>query len=179
MHAVRGRQRGARRASCSPRSGSSATSPFIFKDPSVKNPGVVQLLGHADERYGGGGFFGTTAVGRRNPRSDEAGFGKLFFQTMAKYGFEPAASWHTADTMHFEVEALVHAIVPPDHCEEPPADAEDKAKADTKLTGAALEKKLKAIADQREKVRRGTVNAAAYVDSAEASRRALDAERAR
>jgi hypothetical protein len=152
---------------------------FMFKDPSVKNPGVVQLLGQAGDQYGGGGFFGTTAVGRRNPKSDEAGFGKLFFQTMAKYGFEPAASWHTADTMHFEVEALVQTIVPPEHCEEPPADAEDKARADPKLTGAALEKKLKAIEDQREKTKRGAVNAAAYVDSAEASRTALDAERAR
>jgi hypothetical protein len=152
---------------------------FMFKDPSVKNPGVVQLLGHLGEGYGGGGFFGTTTVGRRDPKSDDAGFGKLFFQTMAKYGFEPAASWHTADTMHFEVEALVQSIVPPEHCEEPPADAEEKARSDPKLRGAALEKKLKAIADQRERAERGAVDAAAYVDAAEASRTVLDKERVR
>ncbi len=102
---------------------------FMFKAPDVRDPGVAQLLGFADEKYGGGGFFGTTAKGKANPKSDEAGFNRAFFQRMVTYGFEPAASWHHADTMHFELERLVRLIVPPAECEEPGEEAPLRAKA--------------------------------------------------
>jgi hypothetical protein len=54
----------------------------------------------------------------RSKKSDEADFNRAFFQRMVTYGFEPAASWHHADTMHFQLERLVHMIVPPAECED-------------------------------------------------------------
>ncbi len=113
---------------------------FMFKEKDARDPGVAQITGvlgldpKARADLGGGGFFGTSTAGleatKKGKPTSRSGFGKQFFQVMARYGFEPAATWHTADTMHFQVQGLVDQIMPVDACLEPPADAESKAKND-------------------------------------------------
>ena len=130
---------------------------FMFKGVDARNPGVAQLVGvlgqdpAAKADLGGGGFFGTAtagldaiAKGKPTPRS---GFGKRFFQVMARYGFEPAATWHTADTMHFQVRGLVAQVMPADSCKEPPADAESKAK-DEKALAAIVAARARAATER-------------------------------
>jgi hypothetical protein len=75
----------------------------MFKPADVRDPGVTQLVG-------GLGF----------DKNDHYGSG----------GFEPAARWHTADTMHFELDRLVNMIVPADECDADggsPATAKEEA----------------------------------------------------
>lgn len=114
---------------------------------------------HSRSDIGGGGFFGTAKSAKeaaakveakdaeeaakraakglpvdpakkKTPLPPRAGFSKRFFQVMVKYGFEPAARWREADSMHFQVAGLAADIVPTKECIEPPADAEGKAKTD-------------------------------------------------
>jgi hypothetical protein len=120
---------------------------FMFKPQDVRNPGVAQLVGVLGQDpkkkvdLGGGGFFGTSTAGleaiQKGKPTSRSGFGKRFFQVMAQYGFEPAATWHTADTMHFQVRGLVDQVMPADSCKEPPADAESKAKDQAALDAIA------------------------------------------
>jgi hypothetical protein len=116
---------------------------FMFKDVSVKDPGAAQLLGGMDSEYGGGGFFGPTERSFGLTKDDrhyhESGFNRQFFQTMASYGFEIAATWTTSDAMHFELESLVSQIVPPDSAEADPAGAEARGKAFADTAVAARE----------------------------------------
>lgn len=85
---------------------------FIFKPRDVRDPGVTQLLGILPATEGGG-FFGPdkpggAAAAAAGKMSSEHGFNLLFFQTMARHGFDLGASWEQSpDTMHFE---LVEAV---------------------------------------------------------------------
>lgn len=125
---------------------------FMFKELSVADPGVAQLTQAIGAEKGAGGFFGMTDKGKADPASHQAGFNRQFFQTMVRYGFEPAARWKTADTMHFEVDRLVGMIVPGTDCDPP-------------TTPKAIEAERTALA-----------RAQAYVASAAESREAWDAE---
>ncbi len=135
---------------------------FMFPGASVRNPGVAQITGVLEENeagrradIGGGGFFGTATSAKEAAAAaaakgkgtvpSNAGFGKRFFQVMVEFGFEPAATWRTADSMHFQVRGLVDQIVPAKACEEPPAGAEDTAK-DDKARAAIVEARAKAAA---------------------------------
>ena len=153
---------------------------FMFKGADVRNPGVAQLVGvlgqdpkrRAD--LGGGGFFGTATAGvealAKGKPTARSGFGKRFFQVMARYGFEPAATWHTADTMHFQVRGLVDQVMPADSCKEPPADAESKAKDD---------KALAAIAAAREKAAAERAAGVAFSTGAETAHGSWEREGAK
>lgn len=135
---------------------------FMFPRARAFNPGVAQLTGVLGENesgktsdIGGGGFFGTATSAKaaaaavaatgKGTVPARAGFGKRFFQAMVRFGFEPAASWRTADSMHFQLRGLVDQIVPAKACEEPPADAEDTAK-DDKARAAIVDARAKAAA---------------------------------
>ncbi len=143
---------------------------FMFKEKDARDPGVAQITGvlgldpKARADLGGGGFFGTSTSGldaiKKGKPTARSGFGKRFFQVMARYGFEPAATWHTADTMHFQVRGLVDQIMPADSCLEPPADAESKAKD---------EKALAAIASARAKAAAARTAGEAFSTGAEAA----------
>jgi hypothetical protein len=118
---------------------------FMFKAPDVRDPGAVQLLGGLDDdKYGGGGFFGPNDRSAGTKKGDkyyaESGFNKRFFQTMASFGFEIAATWKTSDAMHFEVEGIVQDIVTPSAAEADPTGAETRGKAFVKQATAAREK---------------------------------------
>ena len=89
---------------------------------------------------------------------------------MARYGFEPAATWHTADTMHFQVRGLVDQVMPADSCKEPPADAESKAKDD---------KALAAIAAAREKAAAERAAGVAFSTGAETAHGSWEREGAK
>ena len=159
---------------------------FMFPKASVRDPGVAQLTGVLEENesgaradIGGGGFFGTArsakegaakAAKENKPMPNKAGFGKRFFQMMVTYGFEPAAHWRTADSMHFQVRGLVEAIVPADACQEPAAGAEDKAKDD---------KEKAAIEQTREKAVKHRAAGQAYSAAAVDARAKWAAESAK
>lgn len=171
---------------------------FMFQPADVRNPGVAQLTGTLDVNaegkkayLGGGGFFGTptrekeaaakVAKEGKGTAPTQSGFAKRFFQTMVKYGFEPAAQWRTADSMHFQVRGLVDAIVPADACVEPPKDAEEKTrsaieKAKTDKEKAKLESQLTGIAGAREKAAKERAAGEAYSTGAEAARKTWAAE---
>jgi len=134
---------------------------FMFPKATVRDPGVAQITGVLEENaagtpadIGGGGFFGTATSAKEAAAAvaatgkgtvpARAGFGKRFFQTMVKYGFEPAAAWRTADSMHFQLRGLVDQIVPAKACEEPPDDAEATA-PDDKARAAIVDARAKAV----------------------------------
>jgi hypothetical protein len=134
---------------------------FMFKPPDVRDPGAAQMLGLLPEGlpdrkgdYGGGGFFGTTSTGERAAApgiqrgEDERGFGKLFFQTVAGYGFEIAAQWEEADIMHFEIDRLADMIVPSDACDPAPKMKTPDKQAAEDLKAAA---RIKAAGEQSER----------------------------
>lgn len=128
---------------------------FMFKPRDVRDPGVAQLVGvlgedPKDKRdLGGGGFFGTPTSGleaaQKGKPNAASGFAKRFFQVMVQHGFEPAASWHTSDSMHFQVRGLVDQIVPAEACTEPAPGAEASAK-DDKARSAIADRRAKAAA---------------------------------
>ena len=143
---------------------------FMFKPPDVRDPGAAQMLGLLPEGlpgqkgdYGGGGFFGTTSAGEcaaapgKQRAEDERGFGKLFFQAVAGYGFEIAAQWEEADIMHFEIDRLADMIVPSDACDPAPkmktpdqqAAADEKAAARIKGAGEQSERFVKEAESSR------------------------------
>jgi hypothetical protein len=118
---------------------------FMFKGPDVRDPGAVQLLGGlGDDKYGGGGFFGPNDRSAGTKKDDkyyaESGFNKRFFQIMASYGFEIAATWKTSDAMHFEVEGIVQDIVTPSAAEANPTAAQASGKAFVDQATQAREK---------------------------------------
>lgn len=129
---------------------------FMFKQLGVADPGVAQLTQAIGAEKGAGGFFGMTDTGKADPTSHQAGFNKQFFQAMVRYGFEPAARWQTADTMHFEVDRLVNSIVPGTDCD-PPTNPEAVAAEATALdraqafVGSAVESRAAWDAEQAEK----------------------------
>ena len=155
---------------------------FMFAGGSVRNPGVAQITGPLEENesgqhadIGGGGIFGTSqsakdaaakiAATGKGSLPAKAGFSKRFFQVMVKYGFEPAATWHTADSMHFQLAGLANSIVPTKECLEPPAGAEKDAKTD---------KEKEAIEKRRTDAAAARARGEEYSKGAEASKTAWD-----
>jgi hypothetical protein len=103
-------------------------------DAGVKNPSVAQLAGAIHtKKTGKGGFFepseepatpqqkaAAATLAKNKQMSRDWGFGKLFYQAMAKYGFDLGAAWDgSQDTMHFELVELVEGIVDPKSCAKP------------------------------------------------------------
>jgi hypothetical protein len=102
----------------------------------VRNPGVAQLVGaiHTNST-GKGGFFepsedpatpeqkaAAATLAKNKKMSRDWGFAKLFYQSMAKHGFDLGAAWDLSqDTMHFELVELVEGIVDPKSCAKPAA----------------------------------------------------------
>jgi hypothetical protein len=115
---------------------------FVFKKLDAGDPGMGQLTGAVYvSKTKGGGFFEPSKepetdiekaqakkAAQDKQMSHEFGFNKLFYQSMARHGFELAASWEGwQDTMHFELVEGVELIKDPQSCPAPKVVEEEKA----------------------------------------------------